>query len=269
MRTHAPSPGRVVAALTTLFAAAIVAGACTNATSAPSAVVAIAFDTLPYPAVVAHDTLRDSSGKAAPLKAVAYNSDGNVIEKPSIKYLALDTGVVIDAAGYLVANTRTSGTVRVVATSNYLQSVTRTIVVTLAPTKLVATSKVSDTLFYASPDVAATNITAPISVKLTGDVSGAATPTVGFLVSYQLSRGGVVLSASDSTVSLFDDAGRVSTVDTTAADGAASRKLRVWANRLPFLSDSIIILASAKNRGVAVAGSPVRFVIHLRRKSAR
>ena len=269
MRGHAPRRGRVVAALTTLFAAAIVAGACTNATSAPNAVVAIAFDSLPYPAVVAHDTLRDSTGKAMPLKAVAYNSDGQVIVNPSVRYLALDTGVVIDAQGYLVANTRTSGTVRVVATANFLQSITRTILVTRQPLKLAATSKLADTLKYASPDVAADNITAPFSVKLPGDSSGVAVPTVGFIVSYRLTRGGVVLSANDTTVSLFDDAGHVSTADTTAADGTASRKLRVWANKLPFLEDSVFVTASAKYHGAAVAGSPVTFVIHLLRKSAR
>lgn len=266
---RAPGRGRVVAALTMLFATAVVAGACTDATSSPNAVVAIAFDSLPYPALVAHDTLRDSTGKAVPLRAVAYNSDGQVIVNPSVRYLALDTGVVIDAQGYLVANTRTSGTVRVVATANFLQSITRTITVTRAPTKLAATSKLTDTLQYASPDVAATNTTAPFGVKLTGDSSGVALPVVGFIVSYRLVRGGLTLSGNDSTVSLWDDASHLSTNDTTSTDGSASRKLRIWANRLPVLSDSVEVYASARYRGVAVAGSPVRFVIHLRRKSAR
>jgi hypothetical protein len=266
---RAPGRGRVVAALTTLFGAAVVVGACTDATSAPNAVVAIAFDSLPYPALVAHDTLRDSTGRAAPLKAVAYNSDGQVIVNPSVRYLALDTGVVIDAQGYLVANTRTSGTVRVVATANFLQSVTRTLTVTRAPSKLAATSKLVDTLRYASPDVAATNTTSSFGVTLTGDSSGVALPVVGFIVSYRLVRGGQTLTESDTTVSLWDDASHLSTNDTTSTDGSASRKLRIWANRLPVLSDSVEVYASARYRGVAVAGSPVRFVIHLRRKSAR
>jgi len=266
MRGHAQRRGRVAAALAALLAAAIIGG-CTDATSAPNAVVAIAFDTLPYPAVVATDTLRDSTGRAAPLRAVAYNSDGQVIENPSIRYLALDTGVVIDAQGYLVANTRTSGTVRVVATANLLQSITRTITVTGAPAGLAATSNVSQTLQYASPDVPATNLSAPFIVKLTSDAGGTV-PTVGFIVSYQLKRGGVVLAENDTIATLFDDAGRVSMVDTTGTDGTASRKLRVWGNAVTFVEDSVEVLASARYRGVPVAGSPVRFVIHLRSKSA-
>lgn len=265
---HAPGRERRTVALTVLLAAAVVAGACTDATSSPNAVVAIAFDSLPYPAVVAHDTLRDSTGKAAPLRAVAYNSDGQVIANPTVRYLALDTGVVIDAQGYLVANTRTSGTVRVVATANFLQSITRTILVTRQPLKLAATSKLADTLNYSIPDTASVNTSALFNVKLTGDSSGVPVPTVGFIVSYRLRRGGVVLSASDTTVSLFDEAGRVSMADTTIADGSAGRKLRVWGNRLPFDSASIEIQATAKYRGDPVAGSPVTFVIHLRRKSA-
>ncbi len=269
MPHRAPRRGLRVVVLAATFAGAT-AVACTDVGTAPNAVVAIAFDSLPYPAVVARDTMRDSLGRAAALHAVAYNGSGDVIENPSVRYLALDTGVVIDAKGYLIANTRTSGTVRVVATASGLQSLTRTILVTRAPTKLAATSKASDTLKYALPDVASANVTAPLAVVLTGDSAGTARPVAGFLVSYQVTFRGSVVPASDTTlVSLFDDANRVGGLDTTAADGAASRKLRIRSTLLPSTADSFVVFATAKYRGAGVAGSPVRFVIHFRPKTAR
>ncbi|HEY5491467.1 MAG TPA: hypothetical protein VIK25_09800, partial [Gemmatimonadaceae bacterium] len=59
-------------------------GSCTNVGTAPNAIVSLAFDTLPYPSVVAGDTLRDSLGRAAPLHALAYNADGNLIANPAL-----------------------------------------------------------------------------------------------------------------------------------------------------------------------------------------
>jgi hypothetical protein len=250
-------------------AAAAIVGACTDAGTSPNAVVAIAFDTLPYPAVVASDTMRDSLGKAAPFHAIAYNSNGAAIVSPNIRYLALDTGVLIDAQGYFVANTRTSGSVRVVATASGLQSVTKTVQVTRAPSKLAITTKASDTLKYALPDVASTNVM-PLTVKLTGDSSGVALPVTGFLVSWQVTYRGAVIPKSDTTiVSLFDDVNHASLLDTTSTDGSAGRKLRVRSNNLPSAADSFVVFATAKYRGAVVAGSPAKFVIHFRPKSAR
>lgn len=254
-------------------AAAVVAAACVGACSeigtAPDGIVSLAFDTLPYPSLVANDTMRDSTGMASPLHAVAYNADGDVIADPPVRYIVLDTGVDVSSQGYLVATTRTSGTVRVVAVAAALQSLQKTVTVTHAPSKLAASGAVADTLKYALPD-AATNVSSAMSVKLTRDSSGTAVGVPGFLVSWQLTFRGRTIAKSDTILaSLWDDSQKGSVVDTTGNDGVASRKLRIRADSLPSTADSFVVAASAKYRGAPVAGSPVKFVIHFRPKTAR
>lgn len=256
------APRWVAAALV----AAAVAGACADVGTSPDAIVAIAFDTLPYPVVVAGDTMRDSLGRAAPLRAVAYNVAGGVIASPAVRYIALDTGVIIDAQGYLVANTRTSGTVRVVAAASAMQSLTKTVIVTRAPTLLAITGGAADTLKYALPD-AVSNVSSALAVKLTRDSSGTALPVPGFLVTWRVTYHGVTVAASDTTLaSLWNDASHPSLMDTTAGDGAASRKLRIRSNNLPSAADSFVVFATTRYLGAVVAGSPARFVIHFRPK---
>ena len=246
--------------------AAAVSGSCSDVGTAPNAIVGLAFDTLPYPSVVAGDTMRDSLGRAAPLRALAYNADGALIVNPELRYIALDTGVIIDAAGYLRATTRTSGSVRVVATANALQSLTKTVIVTRAPSRLAVSDGAADTVKYVLPD-AATNLSKALTVKLTGDSAGTAPAVPGFLVSWQVAFRGVTIARSDTTLaSLWDEGKRISLLDTTGTDGTAARSLRIRSNALPSAADSFVVTATTRYRGVVVAGSPARFVIHFRPK---
>src|SRR5512133_3032890 len=212
-------------------AAAVVAaawvGACSDVGTAPDGIVALAFDSLPYPSVVAGDTMRDSTGRAAPLSAVAYNADGDIIAEPAVRYIVLDTGVVISSQNYLIATTRTSGTVRVVAAAASLQSLQRTVTVTRIPSSFAASGATSDTLQYALPD-ASTNVSKAMTVKLTRDSSGTALSVPGFLVSWLVTFRGQTVATTDSLASLWEDAAsrRVSHVDTTGTDGTAARTLR-------------------------------------------
>jgi hypothetical protein len=254
-----------------LAVAAAIVGACTDVGTAPDAIVALAFDTLPYPSVVAGDTMRDSLGRAAPLHALAYNANGDLIENPSVRYLALDSGVDISSAGHLVATTRIGGTVRLVAAAAALQSLPKTVTITHAPEKLAASGATVDTLKYALPD-AVSNTGKAMTVKLTRDSAGAAVAVPGFLVSWLVTYRGKTVEKSDTTLaSLWDDASsrKVSLVDTTGADGTAARTLRIRSNNLPASADSFLVAASVRYRGAVVAGSPVKFVIHFRPKTAR
>lgn len=249
-------------------AAAAWVGACSDVGTSPDGIVALAFDTLPYPSVVAGDTMRDSTGRAAPLSAVAYNADGDVIDQPAVRYIVLDTGVIISSQGYLIATTRTSGTVRVVAAAASLQSLQKTVTVTRAPSSLAANGATADTLKYALPDVT-TNVSKAMGVKLTRDSSGTAVNVPGFLVSWRVTfRGQTVLPSDTTLASLWEDglSRRVSMLDTTGTDGTAARTLRIRSNALPSAADSFVVYASTRYRGAAVAGSPVKFVIHFRPK---
>lgn len=255
-------------------AAAVVAaawvGACSDVGTAPDGIVALAFDTLPYPSVVARDTMRDSTGRAAPLSAVAYNADGDVIDKPAVRYIVLDTGVEVSSQGYLIATTRTSGTVRVVAAAASLQSLQKTVIVTSKPSKFAAGGATSDTLLYALPD-AATNVSKAMTVKLTRDTLGTALNVPGFLVSWLVKFQGQTILKTDSLASLWEDptSRRVSLVDTTGTDGTAARTLRIRSGVLPSTADSFVVEASTRYLGAPVAGSPVKFVIHFRPKPVR
>lgn len=251
-----------------LLLAAALAGSCTEVGTSPSTAVAIEFDTLPYPAVVAGDTLRDSLGRVAPLHALAYNSAQQLIPGASIRYIAIDSGITIDGSGILTAQRR-DGSARLVASVNGLQSITKTILVARRPDSAVVTGKLSDTLRYALPDDPAVNVSNAISLKLvTSDTAGGLRTTQGWLVSFRLLYRGQQLSASDTTVaSLWSSPGRVSVVDTTGADGSAARTLRVRPTAAGFTAaESLVVMATVLYRGANVRGSPVRFVIHTRPK---
>ena len=82
----------------------------------------LAFDGIPWPALIAGDTLRDSLGVASPLRAHAYDARGREITEAPFRYFTLDTGVVVDSNGTMRATTRRDGTVRVVASLGGLPS---------------------------------------------------------------------------------------------------------------------------------------------------
>ena len=260
-RARLVAPGAVILAVLL----ATLAGSCTDVSTGPNEAVALAFDSLPYPSIVAGDTLRDSLGKVAPLRAVAYSASGAVIQSPGIQYLALDSVLSVSSAGVATARSR-SGTGRFVAIVNGIQSVTKSLLVSRRPDSVVATSSRDTTVLFTIPDSAARNVTGALALKITTtDTAGGILATAGWLVSYQTFFRGAALASADTTrVSLWDESGRVSMVDTTGADGSASRRLRLRSLQLPTTPDSFVVIATVRYRGAAVRGSPLRFVIRTR-----
>lgn len=252
------------------LAVAVVGGvsfvaSCTNVNTSPTHAVAIEFDSLPFPAIVAGDSLRDSLGVAAPLRAIAYNGNFQQLDHSLIRYIAFDTGLTIDANGFVTAQSR-NGAVRLLATVGALQSVTKSIEIARRPDSVAIVGLARDTLFYKLPDDVAANVSPELSVKLiTGDSSGGIHNTKGWLVSWQaFYRGNALLDSDTITASLWDEGKRVSRVDTTGTDGIASRVLRVRPVGLTTKAESLIVLATVRYRGAQVRGSPVRFVLHTR-----
>ena len=236
--------------------------ACADVGNAPDVAVALEFDSIPYPAVLAGDTLRDSLGVAAALKGVAYNARGGVIAGAPIAFLSLDTGVTIDAGGFL-STTRRSGQIRLVASINGLQSADRAITVTRRPDTLIAPTVTRLSYAYALPD-AATNLAPEMKVTLQSfDIAGGVSPAVtGWLVRWRVVHNGDTLTQSDtSRVVLQSPAGRRVRLDTTKTDGTSARRLRVFANTISPPRDSFFVIAEVKRHGIQVRGSPVRFVV--------
>ena len=224
-------------------------------------VAAIDFTGFPYPAVLTGDTLRDTLGVVAPLRATAYDAHGAVLTDAAITFVSPDTGVTIDALGRL-RTTRRPGSLRVFAAVDGLQSGGRTLLVTAAPDTMYATSVTAPSVTYALPD-ASTNLSPELAVAVRNRTDAAPAVT-GWLVRWRTVHRGDTLAAGDTTlVALQSAAGRRASLDTTTTAGASTRRLRIFANRLPTAVDTFTVLAEVRRHGVPVAGSPVRFTVRV------
>jgi hypothetical protein len=242
-------------------------GSCTEIGTNPATITAIEFDSLPFPAIVTGDTLRDSLGHAAPLIARAFNVNGALLPSAAITYLALDSGLTISSTGIVTAQLR-NGTVRLIASVPGLQSTLQSLIVARRPDSVVATAPLADTLLFSVPDSAGVNVTVPLGVKVaTVDTVGGVAGTQGWLVSYQLFFHGKALAVTDTTIaSLWNSASMASLVDTTAIDGTVAPRLRVRSTLLPTLTESVTVVANVRYRGAPVRGSPVIYLVQLRIK---
>lgn len=245
-----------------MVAAAGIIG-CADAVTDPDAIAAIDFTGVAFPALVTGDTLRNGSGVATPLTATVYNGRGNVIAAP-VTYFSLDTGVAVDASGFLTASRR-DGPVRLVASVNGLQSQVRLVQVTREPDSVRApTTEIN--YEYAIPDRPA-NVSPALAFTLTSSdtVGGLSGNVAGWLVRWRIVHDGDTLAVTDTTkVALWPAAAtRHSLTDTTKTDGQSTRRLRVYANLIPPQPDSFIVIAEVKSRGAHVPGSPVRYVVHI------
>ncbi len=245
-------------------ALAFAAGACVDLGTGVDGISYLEFDGIPWPSLIAGDTMRDSTGAAAPLRASAYDASGHLITGAAFQFVTLDTGVAIDAAGFLRSTGRRDGTVRVVAIVGGLQTDDRTVRVTRRPDSVFAMSAVRDTLLYAVPD-AASNLAEEMRIRLVSADSTDFGPGVGgWLVRWRTVHGSDTLSNADTAwVVLQSTTGARRAVDTTGTDGSSGRRLRVFGPRLATAIDSFIVLAEVRRHGVAVAGSPVRFVLRV------
>lgn len=251
--------GRLAAPLSLAVAGFL---ACTDAATGPNDVAAIDFTGIAFPALVTGDTLRDGNGVVAPLVATVYNGRGDVLTDAAVSYFSLDTGVAIDASGYLTASRR-DGEVRLIASINGLQSQERRVQVTRRPDSVTAPTR-DVALTYRIPDNAS-NVSPALALRLRSadTVGGVSANVTGWRVRWRIIHNGDTLAVTDTTkVALWAPSGtRHSLTDTTKSDGASTRRLRIFANVLPVQVDSFIVVAEIKSRGAHVTGSPVRFVV--------
>lgn len=241
-------------------------GGCDAIGTEAGAVQALDFTAFPYPAVVTGDTLRDESGRVAPLQAIAYGANGAVIPDADVTFLSPDSGVTIDALGRL-RTTRRPGVLRVYALVDGLQSAPRTLAVTAAPDTVYATTATTVSLSYALPDVAA-NTSSDLTVTVRSRTDTESPNVSGWLVRWRAIHRGDTIALGDTTLAtLQSSSGRRSELDTTSSAGSSSRKLRVFAGRLSTPTDSFTVLAEVRRGGVPVRGSPVRFLVRASRSA--
>lgn len=244
-------------------AAALVAAccailACTEIDTGPNVPVSMQFDALPFPAVVAGDTLRDTNGLAAPLRALVFNSDNDEISAAAVRYAALEPVVTVDSAtGIVIAGAAADTTARVIAFMGDLQSSPLRLSVVRRPDALAPVGTI-DTLRYSVTDTTR-NVSDDLEVRLTHRTGTADAPVRDWIVTFALE------SPADSVrARLLNENQRRSASDTTSSGGMASRRIRLLPAGLTSASDSIVVLARARYRGVDVDGSPVRLVLHVR-----
>ena len=250
--------------------AATAAAGCTEVGTDPDQPVSISFDTLPSPAVVYGDTLRDLMGVVVPLTAHAYNVDGDEIPDAPIDYFVSDTlAVRIDTAtNVLVAGTDTtkrSVTIRAQA-AGIPSGTSRTLELVPSPDTMERAAGVPrdriDTVRFADTDTAITSgqLISRVLHRADSLDPSVLTGVRGWRVRYSVAYAGAV--ASPDTL-LVDDANRKSVIDTTGTDGSASRRLRLRRPSAGAFPDSIVVEATAWYLGV-IPGAPVRFIVLVR-----
>lgn len=236
--------------------------ACLDLGTDPDVPFVIGFDSIPYPSLLAGDTMRDSLGLVKPIKVSAYNSAGDLITGVGTTWFVLDTGAAVDVDGILTT-TRRDGSVRIVGSVGGLQSPTRIVRIARRPDTLTTAQDSLIEFDYQLPDVAS-NATPTLTVQLrTTDTVGGLSPGVqGWIVRWRAVHAGDTLAATDTTLAtLLTGSGLRTLQDTTPSDGSSSRRLRIWANTLPSGVDSFFVVAEARRHGVPVPGSPIVFQV--------
>ncbi len=231
-----------------------IAAACTDVTGSASQVLSIQFDTLPAPAVVVGDSLRDTTGVVALPVVRAFNYSGSQIASPVVRYSAADRGVTVDSiTGIIRGDSVRASTVRIVATVGGLQAIQR-IAITLRPDFVTAVNA-RDSITYSLVDTAA-NRSKALTVKVLHGPIAADSAVNAWIVSFALAA-----PTNPQAADLVDDAGRLSLVDTTDASGIGGRSIRLHPAFFSNKRDSVVVNATVKYRGAKISGSPVRLVL--------
>jgi len=240
---------------------AIAALACTKVGTEPSVAVAIESFAPPLPSVVVGDTMRDTSGNAAPLRATVYNSDGEPIADAPIHFLALDSlhRVTLDTTTGIVVG-RDTGQTRIVAHLGSLQSQLVTLTVVLPPTDIIPLDSLVDTLHYTIDFTTGRDTLQNLRVRLV-HMDGADTVAVpSYLVRYDFEYPAGYDNGDSTRVQLVNAGTRKpSLLVTTDADGSTNQALRITPFAAPD-TDSVIVTARAAQPGGPP--TPIRFVVH-------
>lgn len=273
---------RAIALLVSSGAASATIG-CLGVESPPEGIASLSAVQLPAPSVVVGDSMRDSTGAAAPLRVYAFGPAGDTLAGVPVSFVVLDPGAHVDSAGFVVGDS-VKDSVRVVANlgaTGSVQSIPAGIRVTIAPNTFAAPAT-RDTFFFNAPPptdsmvVSAAAGTNGLRPTATDSVSKAGAN--GFIVSYELIHapagrtpdvvGGFVGDASSR---------KAMTRDTTDRTGTAVRRsLILDFNKLPAswrfdttVIDSFVVKATLQRRGYPVADSTATWTVVVRPAAAR
>lgn len=231
---------------------------CIDLSTDPDEISAIEFSQLPWPSIVAGDTLRDATGAAASLTARLFDGDGDIVMGP-IEFLPQRATLRVVNGTLLVADDTATGSVGLIASTSGIQSDVRLIEIVSAPDSIVGDAVTP--LQWVVPDDPGFNTSEPVAVRV---LSASKSPVRSWVVTFQLEAGGRLIPPGDTTqIFLVADNGRPSSADTTDLSGRASRRVRLRVAPGLTPPDSAVITARASYKGVALKGSPVTLVLPL------
>lgn len=236
--------------------------ACIDLSTDPDEIVAIEFSQLPWPSIVAGDTLRDASGAVAPLVARLFDGNGDPVQGP-VEFLVEDPSLRIVNGNVLIADSTATGGIGIIASTSGIQSIATLIEIVPRPDS-IAPEGVIAPLQWVVPDDPGLNTSQPLSVKVLSKTSAIPSPVRSWIVRYQLEAGGRIIPENDTTqIWLAAENGRPSYADTTDVSGVASRRVRLRV--APGLSppDSALIRVTASYKGAPLIRSPLVLVLPL------
>ena len=235
---------------------------CIDLSTDPDEIAAIEFSKLPWPSIVAGDTLRDESGAASPLMARLFDGEGDIVEG-AVEFVAQSPLVRVVEGNLLVADPTATGPVLIIASTTGVQSIPVTIQVVPRPDSMALDGPVNP-LQWVVPDDPALNLSDPIRAKILTHTSEIPAPVSSWVVRYQLQAGDRIIPENDTTqIWLVGENGRPSYADTTDATGAASRRVRLRVAPGLTPPDSAIITMTASYNGLPVLGSPIVVILPL------
>ncbi|HEV7992304.1 MAG TPA: hypothetical protein VGP25_10810 [Gemmatimonadaceae bacterium] len=247
-------------------ALAVAALSCGEVPTLPDGIAYISSVILPAPAVAVNDTLRDSLGRAAPVRVFAFDANGDTIKSVEPSFVITTVpgkSATVTSTGFVIGDS--VRTVQIVGrVGERLQTPPVSFDVVQQPDSI----KASGASKFLLGDVATGELFS-ISDALAVQVSTGATATrsgvKGIIVRYSVTNVfPQTASIPDTTLVLIDDSNRFifptgrSAVDTTDSQGNASRRIRA----VPFGFDSVEINATANDlKGTPLRGTPIRFVV--------
>lgn len=243
--------------------AATLAAACVDLPSDPKTPFSVALRPRTSRVVVLGDTLRDSNGVAAPLRAVAFNLDGDSIPGAVPRYFAAfgdSVPVTVDpTSGYVVAKNERAFAGRraiLVASVGSLQAPAETIRVTLRPDSVVAVDPLVDTI-KVGLDTTRSDFRVRVKHDAANGEPAADSVVAGYEVRYSIIARPPLAAATDTTRFHWPSLRRAGTlVATTDTNGVANASLRIHTS--PLLArepktlaylDTVIVRARVTGRG--------------------
>lgn len=235
--------------------------ACTKVGTDPSVPVAIEVFAPPLPSVIVGDSMRDTAGHAAPLRATVFNSDDQPIPDAPIHFLALDSlgRVALDTStGILVG--RDTGQVRIIAHVGSLQAEPITVTVVEPPTAIIPLDPLVDTLNFTIDFTTGRDTLQNLRVRLV-HVTGTDTVSVpSYLVRYAFEYPPGFDNSDSTKVQLVDaSTKKPSLLVTTGTDGSTNQALRITPFATPD-TDSVVVAAHAAQPGGPATS--IRYVVH-------